>query len=469
MLIKQKLFQVDWTRLLNATNCSENFNLFSPKLNEIMDSVSPLVKVKISAKRKYREPWMTRGLEISGHHKLCFYKETLKATATCKDITKYKEYQNMYNRTKQCLKLQYYQNKAAEFITDSKKLWGILNQVIGKTRNKGSIIPFITVDGLKIHLPCRIANEFGKFHSTIGESMASKITQGQHNIDFYLSKMPRNITSLVMRSTNVTEIEHIIHKLPKKTSCGHDTTSNTLLKQMSPSISFALNKIFNQSIAQGISPDAMKLAEMIPLYKGNNQDQTINYQPISLLITISKVLEKLIYAQVYQYIEKNKILFNSQYSFRNKHSCEQALIELTGEILQAKEWKFKSAALFLDLSKAFDTLDHEILLSKLERYGIWGVCNNWFLSYLSGRSLKANVRTSEHAVTTSDKFTINYGAAQGSCLGPLLFILFTNDIQALPLFSSIILFADDTTLLSSTQNDQLLRFHLEHNMLILMD
>ena len=174
MLIKQKLIQVDWTRHLNATNCSENFDLFSSKLNKIMDSVSPLVKVKISAKRKYHEPWMTRGLKISGCHKLCLYKETLKTTVTCKDIMKYKEYQNMYNRTKRCLKLQYYQHKATELISDSKKLWGILNQVIGKTKNKGSIIPFTTVEGLKIHLPHRIANEFGKFSSTIGESMASR-------------------------------------------------------------------------------------------------------------------------------------------------------------------------------------------------------------------------------------------------------------------------------------------------------
>ena len=142
---------------------------------------------------------------------------------------------------------------------------GCLNQVIGKMKNKGSIIPFITVDGLKIHSPCRISNEFGKFYSTIGESMASKITHGHQNIDYYLSKMPRNISSLVMKSTNITEIEHIIHKLPNKASCGHDTISNTLLKQLSPSISFTLNKIFNQSIAQGIFLDAMKLAEVIPL------------------------------------------------------------------------------------------------------------------------------------------------------------------------------------------------------------
>ena len=159
MLIKQKLFRVDWTKLLNARNCSDNFDLFSSKLNDIMDSVSPLIKVKISTTRKYQEPWMTRCLEISGRRKLCLYKETLKATAMRKDITKYKEFRNMYNRTKRCLKLQYYHNKATEFINDSKKLWGVLNQVIGKMKNKGSIIPFITVDGLKIHSLCRISNE----------------------------------------------------------------------------------------------------------------------------------------------------------------------------------------------------------------------------------------------------------------------------------------------------------------------
>ena len=122
---------------------------------------------------------------------------------------------------------------------------------------------------------------------------------------------------------------------------GIHNISNTLLKQLSPSISFTLNKIFNQSIAQGIFPNAMKLAKVIPLYKGKDQDQIVNYQPISLLITIPKVLEKLTYARVYQYIDKNKILFNSQCTFKSKHSCEQALIELTGELLQAKEQKLK--------------------------------------------------------------------------------------------------------------------------------
>ena len=101
----------------------------------------------------------------------------------------------------------------------------------------------------------------------------------------------------------------------------------------------------------------MKKAEIIPLYKGKDQDQVVNYRPISLLITISKILEKIIYPRVYKFLEKENILFKSQYGFRSKHTCEQAIIELTGKLLQAKEQRLESVALFLDLSKAFDTID----------------------------------------------------------------------------------------------------------------
>ena len=125
------------------------------------------------------------------------------------------------------------------------------------------------------------------------------------------------------------------------------------------------------------------MAEVIPLYKGKELDQVINYRPISLLITISKVLEKIVYTWVYKFLQNNKILYNSQYGFRSEHSCEQATLELIGKVIQAKDKDMHAAALFLDLSKAFDTLNHEVLLKKLERYGIRGVCNDWFGDYLS--------------------------------------------------------------------------------------
>ena len=128
-----------------------------------------------------------------------------------------------------------------------------------------------------------------------------------------------------------------------------------------------------------------------------------------------------------------------------------------------------SAALFLDLSKAFDTLNHDVLLMKLERYGICRICNNWFRDYLSNRQLRAKIQTSENKIVKSNSFNITYGTVQGSCLGPLLFILFTNDVYLLLTFSKIILFADDTTLLNSCNNIHFLKYSFKHNMALLMD
>ena len=120
----------------------------------------------------------------------------------------------------------------------------------------------------------------------------------------------------------------------------------------------------------------MKIAEIIPLYKSKECDEVINYRPISLLMTISKLLEKIIYIRVYSFLEEHNILYDSQYGFRSKRSCNQAITELTGRLLQAKEVSLHSAAIFLDLSKAFDTLNHEVLLAKLYRYGIRGTAND---------------------------------------------------------------------------------------------
>ena len=188
-------------------------------------------------------------------------------------------------------------------------------------------------------------------------------------------------------------------------------------------ISFPLCSIFNQSIAEGKFPSEMKYAEVIPLYKGKEFNKMVNYRPVSLLITISKVLEKAIYLRVYQFLEQHKVLYNSQYGFRSKRSCEQAILELTGRILDGKNKKMHSTAMFLDLSKAFDTLDHSILLKKLDLYGLRGVCNDLFRDYLSDRKLVCRL-TTNNGVTRSGTFDIAYGTAQGSCLSPLLFILF---------------------------------------------
>ena len=124
---------------------------------------------------------------------------------------------------------------------------------------------------------------------------------------------------------------------------------------------------------------------------------------------------------------------------------------------------------FLDLSKAFDTLNHDILLKKLECYGVIGIVNDWFKSYLEGRTLVAKINTCKEIITKSTSFHITYGTAQGSCLGPLLFIMFSNDIHLLPIYGHLILFADDTTLINHHQNPRFLDYATQHDMAVLHD
>ena len=294
--------------------------------------------------------------------------------------------------------------------------------------------------------------------------MAAKIKPGSTTLQDYLNHIKRVDASLILKPILQSEVEDIIQKLPNKTSYGHDRMSNLLLKCLLDCISFPLCSIFNQSIAEGKFISKMKNTEVIPLYKGKEFDEVINYRPVSLLIMISKVLEKAVYSPVYHFLEHQNVLYD-----RTKRSCEQAILELTGRILDAKNKEIHSAVMFLDLSKAFDTLDHEILLKKLDLYGLRGVCNDWFRDYLSDRTLVCRFNTSNYGTVKSGTFDITYGTAQGSCLGPLLFILFCNDIQLLPIYSKIILFADDITLLYSHKNAKFLKYTLEHDMALLSE
>ena len=273
-----------------------------------------------------------------------------------------------------------------------------------------------------------------------------------------------------MSPTSPTEVKSLILELINKSSSGYDGISNVLLKRIVDGITNPLTALFNQSIDQGIFPDLMKQADVVPLYKSSSRTNTNNYRPISLLLTMSKILEKIIYKRVYSFMEINKQIFPSQYGFRSKHSCENAVEELLSEIVKAKDEKKSTLCVFLDLSKAFDTLRHDILLAKLERYGIRGTSLDWFKSYLKDRKIRVKCVTSDSANTVySNEQNIEYGTPQGSCLGPLLFMLFTNDLNLNLDHTNCILFADDTTLYFSHSNKKYLKWCIEEDLANLAD
>ena len=172
----------------------------------------------------------------------------------------------------------------------------------------------------------------------------------------------------------------------------------------------------------GIFPDLMKLAEVIPLYKGKSREYETNYRPISLLTTMSKVVEKVVYSRVYNFLSTTGQICETQYGFRANHSCEHAVAQVVGSVLKNLENKKSTITVMLDLSKAFDTIEHTIMLKKLELFGVRGVCLTWFRSYLENRRMRVKCRvTNSQNEMLSEYHTVNFGTPQGSCLGPLIF------------------------------------------------
>ena len=468
--IKKALDEVDWHGTLNSDSCSNNFDMLMRMINAIMDQEAPVRTIRHSGKRRFVEPWITTGLDNSARTVRKLYKSALQSDANLEAWKKYRSYRNRYNRTKRLMMVNYYKSKCEEYKTNTKRLWEVLNRVIGKSKNTGLSISHLTVNGIKIFDKRAIANEFGRFYANMGKDLAGKISTGNIENQDYLMKIERNPKSILLNYTTQEEIRRVIEGLPNKTSSGWDGISNILLKKLSSSLLCPLNIIFNQSIHKGEFPAQMKKAEIIPLYKGKELDYVINYRPVSLLITISKVLEKIIYLRTSSFLEKHCIFYSSQYGFRANHSCEHAVMEMVGRVIQAQEENLYSMGIYLDLSKAFDTLDHKLLLQKLERYGIRGTAHDWYRSYLHGRSLvtKINEDKGRGKLVKSNSFDIEFGTVQGSCLGPLLFLVFVNDIQLLNLYSSLILFADDMNLISSHRNRRFLYYQMLHDMEILI-
>ena len=185
----------------------------------------------------------------------------------------------------------------------------------------------------------------------------------------------------------------------------------------------------------------MKIAKVIPLYKKEDRELTDNYRPVSLLNAISKIFERAAYNQLYKYFQNNELFYKHQYGFRTQHSTELASIELIDQIFHDLDKKKNPVAIYMDLSKAFDTLDHKILLSKLQYYGIHGIALNWFKNYLSNRKQYVEVNGYK-----SSLLPLTTGVPQGSILGPLLFLIYMNDIPNSSDLFNFLLFADDTSL-----------------------
>ena len=199
--------------------------------------------------------------------------------------------------------------------------------------------------------------------------------------------------------------------------------SSTLIKNVPSKIAIPLTLIFNKSIPDGQFPTSLKIAKICPVYKCDNKLLVNNYRPIPILPTFLKIFERLKYNRLLEYINKNNILFQNQYDFREKHSTFMTLLKLIDDISNEVNNKIYSVGIFIYLSKAFD---HSLLIKKLRNYGVKGIVADWFVSYLSNRSQYRYVKIDD---TSSALLNVSCGVPQGSILGLLLFIIYVNAIN----------------------------------------
>ena len=339
-------------------------------------------------------------------------------------------------------KCKYYADQFEKNKSNIRHTWSTTKEILSKKRNKKDFPNYFKLSDQHISDPMAMANHFNIFFANIGPELSKNHhSNSEKSVSSYMKQTI--ISSFNFECVNSEIVEKIILELSSKNSCGSDGLSTNFLKRISKIIAAPLSVIINQSLVTGIFPDRLKIAKVIPLFKKGDDHVFDNDRPISLLSSISKVVEKIVFIQVYDYFSKQNLLYDGQYGFRKIHSTELAAVELVDRIRLYLDKGQIPLSVFLDLSKAFDTLDHSILLTKLNFYGFSGSALMWFQSYLSHRQ-----QCVDFDGTVSDICTLSTGVPQGSILGPLLFIIYMNDIHIANEQFNFILYADDTNMIS---------------------
>ena len=326
----------------------------------------------------------------------------------------------------------------------------MVNNVLNRNRKKVSIPKLTKADGTKLVEPEAIANEFNKYFCSIAENLKRNImcatSASGPNLDqpHYMQNLRGSLqSSLYLKHVSPAEVEQIIANFKNKATS--DTKINAL---KAASNSQAFNKvvaaIINNSFRDGIFPNTLKMAKMVPIHKSGAKTDVTNYRPISLLSSFSKIFEKAMHKRVACFLDHHNAIFANQYGFRSGHSCEHALLSAQKAVTDILDRKEIALLLLIDFSKAFDMVDHNILLDKLQHYGIRGLAHTWFKSYLSNRKQYVSINNKN-----SNTGSLKHGVPQGSILGPLLFIIYINDLPNIQNLLTFVLYADDANIIIS--------------------
>ena len=437
-------------------------------LDDIQDKVNILIlkhlpKRKMTPKEIKRKlnPWITNEIikQINKRNKT--HGKFLREDNPEKKIALHETFKNLRREVTQMIvksKKDYYAKYFEDNSHDLRKTWRGIKGIIRMGENDKSNNISLMIENELVNDPTEVANEFNNYYANIAKKIQQSIyTQGQ---DFHKYLGSRSDKTFFISPTDKDEILDMINYINMNKASGPNSIPPKILLLIKTQLAEPLAAIFNLSIEKGIYMDKLKISRIVSIYKNKGDKfQSQNYRPISLLSNINKIFEKLMHKRLYKFLEDQLIIFSKQFGFRQRHSTIHALIDLTEDIRKGMDDNNYVCGIFVDLQKAFDTVDHHILLKKLEHYGIRGTANDWFRSYLTGRKQYVSITGHDSEIRLNE-----VGVPQGSVLGPLLFLIYINDLHKAIKYCTTRHFADDTNLLLKGKNLKQMKKHLNYDL-----
>ena len=393
------LAPIKWEEILNFDDVDTQYERFYNILGTSFNQAFPLVK--ISRARIKDKPWITAGLRKSIRKKNMLYRKSITRPSEINTLS-YKKYKLILDK---CLRYAEKSHLARIFEdkrNSAKNLWKRFGPILNAKSKRPRGIPMLKIDGHMVGDSKIIAESFNEFFCDMGAKLDAEIPVGENHFRQYLKNKVLN--SFFINPVCESDVKEELLKLNPRKASGPDNYSPKIVRASSAVVIRPLTLLYNASIRGAYYPTVLKTAKVIPLYKQALKDIVDNYRPINLLNCFNKIFEKLIHKQLISFLNKHMLLFQYQYGFRESHSTTLALIEIIDDIKSKLNNGEYVIGAYLDLKKAFDTVNHDILCDKLDHYGIRGHSLEFFKSYLTNRrqfTYCNNVSSSSREITWS--------------------------------------------------------------------